>query len=66
MWSGFYQGILDYQTDVDKKKAKLPEKLEKRMENLIAIAAKRDASIKKIPSYRNSMAIINARLEGVD
>tara|TARA_Y100000814_G_scaffold187232_1_gene137076 strand:+ start:7621 stop:8577 length:957 start_codon:yes stop_codon:yes gene_type:complete len=66
MWSGFYQGILDYQTDVDKKKAKLAEKLEKRMENLIAIAAKRDASIKKIPSYRNSMAIINARLEGVD
>ena len=39
MWSGFYQGILDYQTDVDKKKAKLAEKLEKRMENLIAIAA---------------------------
>ena len=66
MWSGFYQGILDYQTDVDKKKAKLAEKLEKRMENLIAIAAKRDASIKQIPSYRNSMAIINARLEGVD
>ena len=66
MWSGFYQGILDYQTDVDKKKAKLAEKLEKRMENLIAIAAKRDASIKKIPSYRNSMAIINAKLEGLD
>ena len=66
MWSGFYQGLLDYQTDVDKKKAKLAEKLEKRMENLIAIAAKRDASIKQIPSYRNSMAIINARLESVD
>ena len=66
MWSGFYQGILDYQTDVDKKKAKLAEKLEKRMENLIAIAAKRDASIKQIPSYRNSMAIINAKLEGLD
>ena len=66
MWSGFYQGILDYQTDVDKKKAKLAEKLEKRMENLIAVAAKRDASIKKIPSYSNSMAIINAKLEGLD
>ena len=66
MWSGFYQGLLDYQTDVDKKKAKLAEKLEKRMENLIAIAAKRDASIKQIPSYRNSMAIINAKLEGLD
>ena len=66
MWSGFYQGILDYQTDVDKKKAKLAEKLEMRMENLIAIAAKRDASIKQIPSYRNSMAIINAKLEGLD
>ena len=66
MWSGFYTGLLDYQKDVDKKKAKLAEKLEKRMENLIAIAAKRDASIKQIPSYRNSMAIINAKLEGLD
>ena len=66
MWSGFYQGLLDYQKDVDKKKAKLAEKLEKRMENLIAVAAKRDASIKKIPSYSNSMAIINARLQGLD
>lgn len=66
MWSGFYTGLLDYQKDVDKKKAKLAEKLEKRMENLIAVAAKRDASIKKIPSYSNSMAIINARLQGLD
>ena len=32
MWSGFYQGLLDYQKDVDKKKEKLAEKLEKRME----------------------------------
>ena len=66
MWSGFYQGLLDYQKDVDKKKAKLAEKLEKRMENLIAVAAKRDASIKKIPTYSNSMAILNSRLRGVD
>ena len=42
MWSGFYTGLLDYQKDVDKKKAKLAEKLEKRMENLIAVSKEKE------------------------
>jgi len=66
MWSGFYTGILDYQKDVDKKKAKLAEKLEKRMEKLITVAAARDASIKKVPTYTSSVVKLKNRLGNVE
>jgi hypothetical protein len=66
MWSGFYQGLLDYQKDVDKKKEKLAEKLEKRMEKLMTVAAARDASIKKLPSYKGSMVRLTNRLGGIE
>ena len=66
MWSGFYQGLLDYQKDVDKKKEKLAEKLEKRMEKLMTVAATRDAAIKKIPSYKGSLVRLKNKLGGVE
>jgi len=66
MWSGFYQGLLDYQKDVDKKKEKLAEKLEKRMEKLITVAAARDASIKKVPTYSSSVVKLKNRLGNVE
>jgi len=66
MWSGFYQGLLDYQKDVDKKKEKLAEKLEKRMEKLITVAAARDASIKKVPTYTSSVVKLKNRLGNVE
>jgi len=66
MWSGFYQGLLDYQKDVDKKKEKLAEKLEKRMEKLMTVAAARDASIKKVPTYTSSVVKLKNRLGNVE
>ena len=63
---GTSQGLLDYQKEVDLKREKLQEKLDKRIATIQKLLLSRNEAMGKEKTYGEQMGILSYRLQGGD